>query len=43
MGTFIINLKEDYVFFVDGTKSKYQLQSTRTKGQSIVHVDTLMR
>ena len=41
MGTFIINLQENYAFLIDGTKTKYQLQSSGTNGQSIMYVGDL--
>ena len=40
-GKFMVNLMARYVFLSNGTMTKYQLQSSRTNCQSIVHVGHL--
>ena len=42
MVKFMINLHENYAFLDNGTKTIFKLQSTRTKGQSILHVRYLL-
>ena len=38
MGMFITNILDNYAFLVNGTKTNFEMQSTRTNSESIVHV-----